>query len=176
MCGFRVLLCTAMACASCASGPAPRSLVVTVTVPPAPPSARQEHQEQVEEHALDAEFEHRIGLVSYRLTPDHVAAGDEVVLTLSWKRGAALDREWLFFVHVENGRQTIFDDPNRVPAAACALNAICAYEVRFRAPEEFSRLEVFAGLWRGADRMLIVRGRADEDRRAVVCSIPRSPK
>lgn len=169
-----ILFC--MASVSCARGPAPRPPVVTVTVPPSRQSPRDERQGQSEEHALDADFDHRVRLVSYRLTPDLVAADDEVVLTLSWKRGAAVDTDWLFFVHVENGPQTIFGDPNRVPAATCALNAICTYEVRFRAPQDFSRLDVFAGLWRGADRMPIVRGRADDNQRAVVASVPRSPK
>lgn len=165
-----VLCC--IATSSCAGSPPPRA-VTTVAVPPSPAPAQAEHRAPVEEHAVDADFDHRIRLVSYRVIPGDVAPGDEVVLTLSWERGAAIEAEWLFFVHVEDGPRIIFSDPNRVAAASCVLGALCTYEVRFRAPHHLSRLDVFAGLWRGADRMAILRGRADDDQRAVVGSIPR---
>ncbi len=158
-------------------GGSPRAVTPVVLVVPAPTRpAPIERSAPKPADTLDVQFAQGVRLVGYSLAPAKVHADDEVTLTLFWKRETTIDGEWLFFAHVEDERSSIVDDPKRVPVISCAIFEVCPYELRFRAPKDAAQLKLFAGLWRGAERLSIVRGNADANQRAIVGTIPIAPR
>lgn len=136
---------------------------------------------------LDADFDGKVRLVGYELSPQKpVKPGQRVTLTLYWQSTKPVEQGYRLFTHVLDGSgeriETLDDEgPLReprqgrpaLPPEAWQAGKIYVDELRFKVPKtvKTEKIDVVAGVAKNDQRLNLVAGEKDSEGAAKVVSI-----
>lgn len=138
-------------------------------------------------HRLDADFEGKLKLLGYAITPEGNAGnGAEVKLTMYWQCNEKLEDGWGLFTHVlDPGGARLLNIDNVGPLRQWAdthqalspsfweKGKVYVDEQTFRMPDNMTvpEVSIVTGVWKGEARMKITSGPHDPENRAVVAHL-----
>ena len=137
-------------------------------------------------HKLDIDYDGKAVLLGYALDPDsRHRPGREVKLTMYWQLKSDLPEGWNLFTHVLDGagvRLLNIDNvgPLRkwlgssqlLPPADWQVGKVYVDEQKFIIPAVKSdRIEIMAGIWKGEERLKVVKGPHDSENRGRVATL-----
>jgi len=136
---------------------------------------------------LDADFDGKVKLIGYELSPQKpVKPGQRVTLTLFWQSTKPVEEGYRLFTHVLDGSgeriETLDDEgPLRepregrpsLPPEAWQAGKIYVDELRFKVPKgvKTEKIDVVAGIAKKDQRLPLLAGEKDSDGAAKVVSI-----
>jgi len=136
---------------------------------------------------LDADFDGKVRLIGYELSPQKpVKPGQRVTLTLYWQSTKPVEQGYRLFTHVLDGSgeriETLDDEgPLRepregrpaLPPEAWQAGKVYVDELRFKVPKgvKTEKIDVVAGVAKKDQRLNLVAGEKDGDGAAKVVSI-----
>ena len=130
-------------------------------------------------YPVSAELEDKVVYLGLD-APESVAPGRAIKLVHYWKVVRAVADDWKVFVHLNGtGRQGYVNADHapikgRYPVARWKAGEIIRDEHSVTLPRGWKadQVEVYVGLWRGADRMKIAKGPSDGKGRVLAARIP----
>jgi len=137
---------------------------------------------------LNVNFDDKLTLVGVDLDPGlEVAPGKRVKMTMYWRVEKALDDpEWKLFTHVLDGAgdrlmnidnvgplRHLVRNGQTFPPGSWAAGKIYADSQSFTVPRKVktSKIQVVTGIWKGANRLPILKGEGLKDNRAIVATL-----
>lgn len=160
----------------------------------------------LDEHVLDAvpadipqrtfiDFEGKVHLVGYDVQPEGVVApGGTVKLTLYWKSVSKLSPGWKLFTHLVDPRGHRFPSGGNIdnvgplrqgsgneqalPPSAWEPGKVYLDTQEFQIPRDVKTpmVTITVGIWRENDRLDVISGPHDRERRAIVAHVPTGVK
>ena len=133
------------------------------------------------ERALGVAFEDKVELVGVDLSADRWRPGSTLTVTWHWKVDRALEEGWNLFTHVtdsagnnltnadQDGPMRELYPPGRGKAGDYVLDR---QAIALPPGVSASEVKLFVGLWKGNERLGIVRGPNDGDDRAPGATLP----
>jgi hypothetical protein len=135
-------------------------------------------------YAVNADLDGKV--VYLGLDADHVPIepGKDVVLTHYWKLVASPGQDWKTFTHLNGGGGKSFINADhspvkgKYPVGSWKAGEIIRDQHTVRLPAGWAApsVEVYVGLWRGANRMTVKAGPHDAEGRVLAATIPVSAK
>jgi hypothetical protein len=141
-------------------------------------------------HKLNINYADQVVLLGYQRTPaGPVSRGQRVKLTLYWQCKAPVGDGWNLFTHVLDGSgERILNIDNVGPLrewretrqalwpTAWTPGKVYVDEQEFTVPVTVrtQSIQVVTGLWRGQERLAILSGPKDREKRGIVADIPLS--
>lgn len=135
---------------------------------------------------VDVNFENRVHLVGYKVSPDLAPSGTQVKVTYYWRCDEPLDEGWQLFTHIQHEG---YDKPENLDGNGPLREAkgnhqiggpdrwergkIYADEQTFTMPPDLRGPDtlVYVGIYKGDARLHIVSGPNDGDNRAIVAKV-----
>jgi cellulose/xylan binding protein with CBM9 domain len=131
-------------------------------------------------YPVNADLDGKVVYLGLDADPLPAIAGEDVKLTHYWKVLAPVGDSWKTFTHVEGQNKQSFINADHTPMdgkypvrswkAGDIIRDVHA--VKIPATWTLPVLEVYVGLWRGAERMAIKSGPHDAEGRVLAASIP----
>lgn len=135
---------------------------------------------------IDVNFDNKVHLVGYKITPELAGPGTKVMLTYYWRCDDVLDEGWQLFTHIQHegfDRHEGLDasGPLRQPSGKSQVlgpdrwerGKIYADEQTYTMPAELRGPDsvVYVGIYKGDQRLRTLSGPNDGDNRAIVTKI-----
>ncbi|MBU0550809.1 glycosyltransferase family 39 protein [Myxococcota bacterium] len=144
-----------------------KSPIKRAIVPALPPDA----------NPVKINFEDKVELIGWRVSPERPRPGSPVTLTLFWRPLKEMRNQWKIFVHIDAPGQRIHGDHDPVeglyPTSDWKTGDIIQ-DIHYKVINSSitpARFTFYAGLYRGSQRMKIKSGPKDNDNRAQLGSI-----
>ncbi|MCC6749748.1 MAG: carbohydrate-binding family 9-like protein [Deltaproteobacteria bacterium] len=130
-------------------------------------------------HKVNAELDGKITYLGVDVDKDEVTPGQPFTLTHYWKVEKAAP-DWKLFVHINDPSKKKFINAdhkaigNRYAVAQWKPGEIIRDAHTVTLPNDWgaSQVEVYTGLWKGKDRMKVVKGAQDKEGRILAVTLP----
>jgi hypothetical protein len=134
----------------------------------------------------DVNFENKVHMVGYKVSPELAPAGTVVKVTYFWRCDDPLEEGWQLFTHIQHeGYEKPENLDSNGPLRELKGNhqvlgpdrwergKIYADEQTFTMPADLRGPDtmVYVGIWKGDARLRILSGPNDGDNRAIVCKV-----
>lgn len=133
------------------------------------------------QHRLDYDYGGKVTLLGYDISPDpsEIRPGSSVTITWYWHAKATVGDGWRLFTHLDdaNGPRQNHDNDGDVRRAyqpeRWRRGEYITDRQTFEIPADWESpvVKVYVGLWRGDERMRVVRGQTDREGRALGITI-----
>ena len=137
-------------------------------------------------HKIDVNFENKVHLVGYKVTPEVARPGSEIKVTYYWRCDDSLDDGWALFTHVRDDVadktdnldnvgpiREKRDDKQILGPSRWERGKYYVDEQPYKVPDwvKGPELTFYVGIWKGNARLHIVSGPNDGDNRAIAAKV-----
>lgn len=131
------------------------------------------------QHRLDFNFGNKVTLLGYDISPAEVRPGTNVTITWYWRADASTGDGWRLYTHLDdaNGPRQNHDSDGDVRRAyqpeRWRRGEFITDRQSFEIPADWESpvIKIHVGLWKGDERMPVVRGQTSPDGRALALTI-----
>jgi hypothetical protein len=133
------------------------------------------------QHALNYNFGDKVTLLGYDISPavEQIRPGTNVIITWYWRTDATTGDGWRLFTHLDdaNGPRQNHDNEGDVRRAyqpeRWRRGEYITDRQAFEIPADWESpvVKIHVGLWKGDERMRVVRGQTDREGRALAITI-----
>ena len=135
---------------------------------------------------VDVNFENKVRIVGFKVSPETAAPGTEVKITYYWQADAPVEAGWKLFTHVDEPKTDKYDNLDwngviREQRGESQLlgpdhwekGKVYVDEQTYRVPDWATQpeLEMMVGVWKDNARLRVVNGSNDGENRAIVVRV-----